>query len=124
MKLTKREKFLLFQALEFKIHRYLMSCTYGRYDGNEKAERHIEISSILVSFILLEKYSELKHFEIMFKVHDYLAEILTDRLDEVIDFPINDKVYDYDEYVNKFFNIIVDNIDQIQNIVKTKGIKL
>lgn len=118
MKPTKREKFLLFQALDFDIHRYLMSCTFGREDGNEKAERHLNISQALVSFILLKKYNEIKHFEVMLEVHDYLAEILTDRLDEVIDFPIDRRIYNYDEYVNKFFNVIIDNINEIEKIVK------
>ena len=118
MKITKREKFLLFQALEFDIHRYLMSCTFGREDGNEKAERHLNISRILVSFILLKKYNELKYFEVMHEVHDYLAEILTDRLDEVINFPIDRRIYNYDEYVNNFFNVIIDNINDIEKIVK------
>lgn len=118
MKPTKREKFLLFQALDFDIQRYLMSCTFGREDGNEKAERHLIISQALVSFILLKKYNEIKHFEVMLEVHDYLAEILTDRLDEVIDFPIDRRIYNYDEYVNKFFNVIIDNINEIEKIVK------
>ena len=118
MKLTKREKFILFQALEFEIYRYLMSNTFGREDGIEKAERHLNISKILVSFILLKKYNEIKHFEIMHAVHDFLAEILTDRLDEVIDFPIDRRIYNYDEYVNDFFNVIIDNINEIEQIIK------
>ena len=118
MKLTEREKFMLFQSLEFEIHRYLMANTFGREDGIEKAERHMNISRILVSFILCTKYIELKHFEIMHEVHDYLAEILTDRMDEVIDFPIDRRIYDYDEYVWKFFNVIIEHINKIEGIIK------
>ena len=118
MKLTKREKFMLFQALEFEIHRYLMSNTFGREDGNEKAERHMNISRILVSFILCTKYIEFKHFEIMHEVHDYLAEILTDRMDEVIGFPIYNKRPDYDNLVLKFFNIIIEHIAEIEKLIK------
>ena len=112
---------MLFQALEMDIHRYLMSNTYGREDPIEKAERHMNISRILVCFVLCTKYIELKHFEIMHEVHDYLAEILTDRMDEVIDFPINKKIYDYDEYVWKFFNVIIEHINKIEKIVKEMG---
>ena len=118
MKITKRERFLLFEALEHYIHRYLMSCTYGREDGNEKAEQHLKISSILVSFILLKKYNERKHFEAQIRVHDYLAEILTDRMDEVIGFPLDRRIYNYDEYVNRFFCVIVDNLDEIKKIIQ------
>ena len=115
---TKREKFLLCQAIEHDVYRYLMSNTYGREDGIEKAERHINISSIIVSFILCEKYSERKHTEIMMEVHDYLAEILTDRMDEVIGFPIYDKRPDYDELVIRFMNVILDNLSNIEIMIK------
>ena len=118
MKLTKREKFMLFQALEFEIHRYLMSNTFGREDPIEKAERHMNISRILVGFVICTKYIELKHFEIMHEVHDYLAEVLTDKMDEVIDFPIYEKIYDYDEYVLKFFNVIIDHINEVEKLIK------
>ena len=109
---------MLFQALELEIHRYLMSNTYGREDPIEKAERHMNISRILVGFVLCTKYIELKHFEIMHEVHDYLAEILTDRMDEVIGFPIYEKIYDYDNLVLKFFNIIIEHINEIEKLIK------
>ena len=120
MKISRRERFMLFQALEHEIHRYLMSNTYGREDGCEKAERHINISSILVGFILCEKYSNRKHIELMMEVHDYLAEILTDRMDEVIGFPVYEKIYDYDEYAQKFFDVIVKHIGDIERIICEK----
>lgn len=118
MKITKREKFMLFQALEWEIHRYLMSNTYGREDGNERAERHMNISAIILSFITLKKYHEIHDFPKMKVIHDYLAEILTDRMDEVIDFPIDRRIYDYDEYALKFFNVIIEHINEIEKIVK------
>ena len=71
-----------------------------------------------LALLSFHQYNEIKHFEVMFEVHDYLAEILTDRLDEVIDFPIDRRIYNYDEYVNKFFNVIIDNINEIEKIVK------
>ena len=115
--LTKREKFMLFQALRFVIIRYLMSVTYGRQDGYERYERHAEMSGIIVSFIILEKYTEHEHFWLMREVHDYLAEILTDKLDEVIDFPIAERVYDYEEYAKKFFDVIITNIGELEKRV-------
>lgn len=118
IRLSKREKFMLFQTLEFEIHRYLMSNTFGREDPIEKAERHMNISKILVSFILCTKYIELKHFEIMHKIHDYLAEILTDRMDEIIGFPVFKEIHNYDEYVWRFFNVIIDHINEINKLIK------
>ena len=118
MKVTKRERFMLFEALDFTIHRYLLANTYGREDGHEKAQRHMEISGILVGFIRCQRYDEIRHFHIMKEVHDYLAEILTDRMDEVIGFPIFERPHDYDELVKKFFNVIMNNIDKIEKIVK------
>ena len=117
MKLTKREKFMLFQALNYEIHRYFLSCTFGREDSNEKAERHINISNIILSFINAKPYN-IKEHEASMEIHDYLAEILTDRMDEVIGFPLDRRPYDYDELVNKFFNVIIDHIDNIERIVK------
>lgn len=118
MRVSKREKFMLFQALEWEIHRYLMSNTYGREDGVEKAERHMNISAIIFSFITLKKYHEIHDFPKMKVIHDYLAEILTDRMDEVIGFPIYKEIHDYDDLVLKFFNVIIDHINDIEKLVK------
>ena len=51
-------------------------------------------------------------------MHDCLAEILTDRMDEVIDFPIDHRPYEYNEYVNRFFCVIVDNLDKIKKAIQ------
>jgi hypothetical protein len=115
MELTKKEKFMLFKALEFEIHRYLLANTYDRLDGNEKYERHKNISIILYEFLTCKKYNEIKNFPLMRNIHDYLAEILTDRMDEVIGFPIYERPYDYDDLTVKFFNVIVNNLDEIEN---------
>jgi hypothetical protein len=54
----------------------------------------------------------------MKEVHDYLAEILTDRMDEVIDFPVFERPHNYDELVEKFINVIFNYMDDIDKIVK------
>lgn len=118
MRVTKRERFMLFQALEWEIHRYLMSNTYGREDGNERAERHRNISAIIFSFVAIKKYHEIRDFRKMKVIHDYLAEILTDRMDEVIGFPIKKEIHDYDEYVWRFFNVVIEHINDIEKLVK------
>jgi hypothetical protein len=118
MKITKREKFMLSEALDFPIHRYLLANTYGREDPIERANRHMEISGIIVGFIRCKKYHEIFHFSIMKEVHDYLAEILTDRMDEVIGFPVFERPHNYDELVEKFINVIFNYMDDIDKIVK------
>jgi hypothetical protein len=115
MDITKKERFMLFRAMEFEIHRYLLANTYGRLDGNEKYERHKNISVILYEFLTGKKYNEIKDFSKMRNIHDYLAEILTDRMDEVIDFPIYEKPYDYDELTQRFFYVIINHLDEIEN---------
>lgn len=118
MKITNRERFMLFQALNFPIHRYLLANTHGREDGNEKAQRHMEISGILVGFIRCQEYDEIRHFHIMKEVHDYLAEILTDNMDKVIGFPVFKRPHNYNELTQKFFDVIINHLDKIEEIVK------
>ena len=101
--------------MEFEIHRYLLANTYDRLDGNEKYERHKNISVILYEFLTCKKYHEIYDFPKMRNIHDYLAEILTDRMDEVIGFPIYEKIYDYDELTERFFEVIINNLDEIEN---------
>lgn len=115
MELTKKEKFMLFKVMEFDIHRYLLANTYNRLDGNEKYERHVNISIHLYEFLTCKKYNEIHDFPKMRNIHDYLAEILTDRMDEVIGFPIYERPNDYDELTERFFNVIVKNLDEIES---------
>lgn len=116
MKITKREKVLLYMLLEFDIHRYLLANTNTRMDGFEKADRHINIAKTLFSYIFIKQYNERNDWQTMMKIHDCLAEILTDQLDEAIGFPIDKASYeiDYDEYGKRFFNFIIDNMDKIK----------
>lgn len=119
MKLTKREIWALHQQLDWHIARYLMSVTFGRKDGGERADEHIAISEILAGFL----FADSDHMKIVasrMKVHDYLADILTDRLDEVINFPIDRQIYgaEYNQYKSAFFQVLIDNIDEIFKVAK------
>lgn len=124
MKLTKRETWLLKDMLSFDITRYLMANSCQRLDSGEKADRHISMSKILCRFILAGVVKMPNEIEIgttgaWNEVHDYLADILTDRMDEVIGFPIYKELYgsDYDIFEERFFQTIIDHIDEIEKIV-------
>jgi len=119
-KTTKRELFLLKKELSFPITRYLLSCLT---DGGERARRHIEISDIIVQFIFCEEdYVVANQNNELYSilVHNFLALVLTDRLDEVIGFPIDRKIYgnEYDKYVNKFFDVIVLHLGEMEKLLK------
>ena len=97
----------------------------GRTDGAEKADVHLRISEALCNFILCEgtprnedTYNVKRSYH---AVHDYLADILTDRMDEVIGFPIDRQLYSakFGKYANKFFNVIIEHISEINDLIKT-----
>jgi hypothetical protein len=113
-KLTDREKWALRELLDFDIRRYLMANSIQRLDGAEKADRHIKISKTLCKFVLCDDTDRMS-----IEVHDFLADILTDKMDEVIGFPIHTPLYgeDYDILADKFFDVIVENFDEIEKIV-------
>lgn len=122
-KLTKREIWMLHTLLDIHIARYLMCITFGRKDASERADRHILISKLLCRFILGEgdEFDESKVvINAWKKVHDYLAEHLTDRLDEVIEYPIDKTLYgtEYDWYAARFFEEIIRRYSEIEAIVK------
>jgi hypothetical protein len=124
MELSPEKKDVLHKALDFDIKKYLMINSYDSYNifnDNEKADGHIDISKILCHIIfdidLKNKYS----FEVngsWTAVHDYLTYILTDKMDAVIGFPLYEPLNDIDIYKERFFNIIINNIDEIEAIAK------
>jgi hypothetical protein len=118
MNVTKRERFLLKELLNFDINRYLMANTHGRNDGHEKAEKHIAISKTLVGYITCSA-SSAKDPRLWRKVHDYLADVLTNKMDEVIRFPVDTPVRgaEYQEYVEKFFDFIINEMSNIEKLI-------
>lgn len=105
---------MLKKVLDFPIHRYLLSNSCDRLDGYEKAMVHQEISQLVFEFIACKLYT-VHDCRVVKKIHDYLAEILTDRLDEVIGFPITTPWDPYDETCpNLFFDTIIDHINEIK----------
>lgn len=88
----------------FIIGRYLMSNAEGRWDGVEKALRHMELCKFYVSVarqIEIDKV-DICEDELYLKIHEYTAEKLTNRLDETIGFPIQGRP-DYDNLEPLFF---------------------
>lgn len=116
--MSPREEYLLKQILDFDINRYLMANSCQRLDGGEKAERHINMSKAIVGFITCDKRKE--HDPVLYMpIHDYLAEHLTDKMDEVISFPVLTPLYGdmYKPLVDKFFHFIVENMDEMENLI-------
>jgi hypothetical protein len=95
----------LWLLMQFPIHRYLMSCAHGRWDGAEKATRHIELCSIVVAVehgcINLDE-ARLEHLDDYRAVHES-TQRLTDNMDEVIGFPLESDP-DYDVLAPMFFD--------------------
>jgi hypothetical protein len=125
MKLSKREIWMLHYLLDFYCIRYMMCNAQGRLDGSEKADLHINISRALCNFILCEgvpRHEDTYNVnECTMKVHDYLADILTDKMDEVIGFPIDRRLLpeEFDEFAQAFFNVIIDHISEINDLIET-----
>jgi uncharacterized protein YutD len=78
MKITKREKYLLSESLDFLVHRYILSKM--RMCGMEKAEMHIKIAETIFEFVHCRKRSPEEWDNIMV-IHDDLT-IITDHLDK------------------------------------------
>lgn len=118
--ITDREKFLLRKEMNFHINRYLMANSCQRLDGGEKADHHIAISKILVGFITCDEVKQERSL-IWKDVHDYLADILTDRMDEVIGFPIHTPLYGdmYTPLADKFFSVIIKHLVEIEQLVNS-----
>ena len=118
MKITPRERWALKELLEFNIHRYLLAISPHRRDGGERAQRHISISEIIGKFLTLGdvRYEIKPGWRL---IHDYLADVLTDRMDEVIGFPLKGQIYteDYKQLTEKFFQVIVDHLGEMEKLV-------
>lgn len=91
-------------ACRFTVHRYLMSCAHGRWDGAEKAMRHIELCTFYVGmhYGVGDVDEVRREYEDDFqRVHDVTQE-LTDNLDTEIGFPLKSRP-DYEIMAPLFF---------------------
>ena len=112
--ITENEKEKLFKKLLMPIHRYLWANTFEMWDGHEKAEHHRKISKILCSFLGGNKDSE-----DWIKIHDFTAEILTDKMDEVIGFTTERAIStsERNKLISKFFEVLIDNLKGMKKLI-------
>jgi len=106
-------------ALDFDIGKYLRANSINELNGSEKAERHMRISKTICGFIFNVKPQDRYNYMVSgswLAVHDYLADVLTDRMDEVIKFPVFEPLYDIDTYKDRFFQVIVDKLPEIKTV--------
>ena len=101
--LKNQNRHLLWMLMQFSIGRYLLSNTYGRLNGLEKSEKHIELSAIFIAAKTFSDTDSAKNHENLMLIHDATTK-LTDHLDKEIGFPINDQPEDYEELSRKFFD--------------------
>lgn len=87
----------------FTIGRYLMCNAQGRWNGVEKAQRHIQLCQFYVAAV--RGFDDAEKVEIDsedFKAVRKATQKLTDRMDEVIGFPL-ESTPDYDKLEPIFF---------------------
>jgi len=88
----------------FAIGRYLMSNAHGHWNGAEKAQCHIQLCQFYVAVV--RGFDDAEKVELDgedFKAVREMTQQLTDRLDEVIGFPI-DSTPDYEKLEPLFFD--------------------
>lgn len=110
MKITKREKFLLWQALDFPVHRYIL-CKMRLTNGMEKAETHIQIAKIIFDFIYCRE-NKPEDWDNVMKIHDDLT-IITDHLDKY-GYNVNDEENDTCLITNRVLPAIIKFIENIK----------
>lgn len=75
---------------QFAMGRYLMSNAYGRWDGAEKAQRHMQLCQFYVAAVRgLDDTDKVDISSNDFKAVHKETQKLTDHLDEVIGFPLD-----------------------------------
>lgn len=140
MDTEQRLKHALYMLMSFPIHRYLMANTTGRLDGAEKADVHLRLSYIYIAsqmgivdpdgatrvMVGAKTHDDgwVQHGTMAYTyIHDATQE-LTDYMDEVIGFPIDDTRPDYDTLAPKFFEEFIRLADlEWDKLVTERGIE-
>ncbi len=94
--------------MQHSIHRYLMSNAHGRWNGAEKAMRHLELCKMYVAVICGGEIEDAlpMHEDDFLAVHSKTQE-LTGSMDEAIGFPL-ESMPDYDALAPLFFEKFMD----------------
>lgn len=98
-----RFKHVCWLHLSFAVNRYLMSNADGRWDGAEKAARHLEMSYFYVAAVRGVEIdaARMHHHDEYMAVHDR-TQALTENLDVEIGFPLVGRP-DYEHLAPLFF---------------------
>jgi len=109
-----QNRHLLWMLMEFSIGRYLLSNSYGRLNGFEKAQTHRELCAIFIASKRLCSIDRAKSDESLMLIHD-ATQRLTGYMDEEIGFPIDEQPEDYDELARKFFDRFIELAEEAWN---------
>lgn len=122
--MTKREKHLLWMILHRSMSRYILVNMPGR-EYEERADLHIFISKVLCHYILMDggiwTFIGLddEYPKGLWEVHDWIAEHITDRMDEAIGFIIGREMTheEQKQCTKKFFGLLCDSINEIAKVI-------
>lgn len=111
-----KEKIRLMELLMMPVYRYLHANEFEKWDGAEKAAQHMKISTKILEFLGIDEGDYIDQAKI---IHDYLRDVLTDRMDEVIGFPIERSIDtgERNALISKFVDVVWDNLETIKKII-------
>ena len=93
-------------ATRFTVARYLMSNADGRWDGAEKAQRHMELCAFYTCLALgipdQDHARRTDDGDALFDAIHIATQEMTDNMDETIGFPVKGRP-DYDTLIPAFF---------------------
>lgn len=120
-----REKHMLHMLLAFPIQRYLLANEWG--EMLERSDWHLRIAKIICHYMTASGgYSTIRNINDEWprgwkQVHTWLQDVLTDRMDEVIGFPIGRRPRSDEraELCQKFFDFIWDNRQKLYDIIES-----
>lgn len=121
--MTKREKHLLWMILNKSIHRYITLNMPGR-EYEERADLHIFISKVLCHYVLIDGgiwtlMGVDENPKGLWEVHDWIAQHITDRMDEAIGFIVGREMTHEErkQCTKKFFDLLCDSINEIAKVI-------
>jgi hypothetical protein len=90
-----------------------LSNTFGRANGYEKAQTHIDLSAMFIAIKRLCSVDAAKsnYWKDVRLIHD-ATQKLTSYLNVVIKFPLTEAPDSYDDYARKFFDKFIEYAEQ------------